>query len=120
MGRAIVRDKSADDVHKNVLWIGSSFFFFSSRRRHTRFDCDWSSDVCSSDLRVNTFPAYSAENSSVGAERRPRSASGPCGLALREPRGRTQKLRLVRLLPRERSEERRVGKECRSRWSPYH
>src|SRR2546430_10231240 len=28
----------------------SMFFFFSSRRRHTRFDCDWSSDVCSSDL----------------------------------------------------------------------
>src|SRR2546430_6119058 len=27
-------------------------FFFSSRRRHTRFDCDWSSDVCSSDLRT--------------------------------------------------------------------
>src|SRR2546430_12998339 len=27
-----------------------SLFFFSSRRRHTRFDCDWSSDVCSSDL----------------------------------------------------------------------
>src|SRR6185369_12644302 len=28
----------------------SFFFFFSSRRRHTRFKCDWSSDVCSSDL----------------------------------------------------------------------
>src|SRR5256886_9180790 len=28
------------------------FFFFSSRRRHTRFDCDWSSDVCSSDLNL--------------------------------------------------------------------
>src|SRR5256886_6670122 len=28
----------------------SGCFFFSSRRRHTRFDCDWSSDVCSSDL----------------------------------------------------------------------
>src|SRR5256886_12953118 len=28
----------------------SFVFFFSSRRRHTRFDCDWSSDVCSSDL----------------------------------------------------------------------
>src|SRR2546430_9227768 len=27
-------------------------FFFSSRRRHTRFDCDWSSDVCSSDLKA--------------------------------------------------------------------
>src|SRR2546430_12199859 len=29
---------------------GDLYFFFSSRRRHTRFDCDWSSDVCSSDL----------------------------------------------------------------------
>src|SRR2546430_16626663 len=28
------------------------YFFFSSRRRHTRFDCDWSSDVCSSDLHL--------------------------------------------------------------------
>src|SRR2546430_4979541 len=31
------------------------FFFFSSRRRHTRFDCDWSSDVCSSDLISLSF-----------------------------------------------------------------
>src|SRR2546430_466427 len=31
------------------------FFFFSSRRRHTRFDCDWSSDVCSSDLLRRLF-----------------------------------------------------------------
>src|SRR5688572_15704079 len=30
-------------------------FFFSSRRRHTRFDCDWSSDVCSSDLDFDDF-----------------------------------------------------------------
>src|SRR5438270_3241730 len=30
--------------------VATSVFFFSSRRRHTRFDCDWSSDVCSSDL----------------------------------------------------------------------
>src|SRR4030066_214058 len=30
----------------------SSYSFFSSRRRHTRFKCDWSSDVCSSDLAV--------------------------------------------------------------------
>src|SRR2546430_9023927 len=33
------------------------FFFFSSRRRHTRFDCDWSSDVCSSDLGL-TIPGF--------------------------------------------------------------
>src|SRR2546430_7372008 len=32
-----------------------SSFFFSSRRRHTRFDCDWSSDVCSSDLPSATL-----------------------------------------------------------------
>src|SRR4051812_49727463 len=31
-------------------WVVRSFFFFSSRRRHTRLTCDWSSDVCSSDL----------------------------------------------------------------------
>src|SRR6266568_7211315 len=29
------------------------FFFFSSRRRHTRWNCDWSSDVCSSDLGID-------------------------------------------------------------------
>src|SRR2546430_5331558 len=37
--------------------IGGCFFFFSSRRRHTRFDCDWSSDVCSSDHDSATAPA---------------------------------------------------------------
>src|SRR5689334_24590339 len=31
------------------------FFFFSSRRRHTRWNCDWSSDVCSSDLQLHSF-----------------------------------------------------------------
>src|SRR5467141_4814854 len=31
------------------------FFFFSSRRRHTRFKCDWSPDVCSSDLDVESI-----------------------------------------------------------------
>src|SRR5256886_11517171 len=41
----------------------SFFFFFSSRRRHTRFDCDWSSDVCSSDLalRVDKLTIASLE-----------------------------------------------------------
>src|SRR5256886_8297134 len=41
------------------------FFFFSSRRRHTRFDCDWSSDVCSSDLagRGETSAARSTSTS---------------------------------------------------------
>src|SRR2546430_8794566 len=37
-------------VAKGKLLLHIDLFFFSSRRRHTRFDCDWSSDVCSSDL----------------------------------------------------------------------
>src|SRR2546430_17424145 len=36
-------------------------FFFSSRRRHTRFDCDWSSDVCSSDLKSDREGAERVE-----------------------------------------------------------
>src|SRR5256886_6129025 len=36
-----------------------TLFFFSSRRRHTRFDCDWSSDVCSSDLVAAVELGYS-------------------------------------------------------------
>src|SRR5256886_8680822 len=36
-------------VHRRL-----GLFFFSSRRRHTIFDCDWSSDVCSSDLYVTS------------------------------------------------------------------
>src|SRR5690606_39402357 len=90
------------------------FFFFSSRRRHTRFSRDWSSDVCSSDL-------LSGGN------------SGPLP-------GQTSVQHFVRChlpvlakdflqdflandgfpdcMPGDRSEERRVGKECRSRWSP--
>src|SRR5256886_5679330 len=40
-------------ISSPCVWIFREFFFFSSRRRHTRFDCDWSSDVCSSDLRVD-------------------------------------------------------------------
>src|SRR5688572_32300876 len=39
-----------------LLFFLCCFFFFSSRRRHTRFDCDWSSDVCSSDLGPMVLP----------------------------------------------------------------
>src|SRR3989475_12434731 len=43
------------------------FFFFSSRRRHTRFDCDWSSDVCSSDL-ANAQQAAQRQNTPFDAD----------------------------------------------------
>src|SRR2546430_7977632 len=44
------------------------FFFFSSRRRHTRFDCDWSSDVCSSDLTPACTAALTDLSSASSAE----------------------------------------------------
>src|SRR5215467_15163407 len=40
------------------MWVLRSFFFFSSRRRHTRLQGDWSSDVCSSDL--NSWATFQA------------------------------------------------------------
>src|SRR2546430_9330517 len=45
-------------------------FFFSSRRRHTRFDCDWSSDVCSSDLGLlqKALPQLGVKHTPVDAE----------------------------------------------------
>src|SRR5256886_11963916 len=93
-------------------------FFFSSRRRHTRFDCDWSSDVCSSDLKYRVSPLTAFLLRTMGLVK-VRYFSQPNLLAGR---------RLVPEFFQEqvsgaalgRSEERRVGKECRSRWSPYH
>src|SRR2546426_8959564 len=89
------------------------FFFFSSRRRHTRLQGDWSSDVCSSDLMVKRL----SETGLI--EHVPYR-----GVQL-SPQGRRAALRMIRRhrileLYLTRSEERRVGKECRSRWSPYH
>src|SRR6516164_10919410 len=76
----------------------ASAFFFSSRRRHTILNCDWSSDVCSSDLNCHG----SALDCSLSVVA---SLSG--------------KLELIRLFAK-RSQERRVGKECRCRWSSHH
>src|SRR2546430_7960715 len=47
-------------ISENDILLASASFFFSSRRRHTRFDCDWSSDVCSSDLWVRALISYYA------------------------------------------------------------
>src|SRR5437764_2024073 len=94
-------------------------FFFSSRRRHTRYIGDWSSDVCSSDLIAGEFeadPKSSAElRRSIGTGQ---SLNGPLRGDLE--RGFGKSLSGVKLHTdgnASRSEERRVGKECRARWT---
>src|SRR5687768_1672967 len=98
---------------------GMGWFFFSSRRRHTRCSRDWSSDVCSSDLRFESFVVngsdeddrqdeagiakptpqlYSRHIAKMNIENQAADLSNKIGF----------KKRLCR------SEERRVGKECRS------
>src|SRR5256885_6472104 len=95
-----------------------SFFFFSSRRRHTRLQGDWSSDVCSSDLDLFPFPKTSAPSTSNSSfVRQHRKLPGGESYTKR-PEHSTIQSKGSRSRPR--SEERRVGKECRSRWSPYH
>src|SRR5438477_2218766 len=85
-------------------------FFFSSRRRHTRLTCDWSSDVCSSDLHeaiaANSTAALAFVNADDAREVLAAFKAQPHVVAARL------------YLSDGRSEERRVGKECRSRWSP--
>src|SRR5256886_11436998 len=93
--------------------------FFSSRRRHTRFDCDWSSDVCSSDLLVMTLVVASGAAGSFIIGFTPTyQAIGVWASVILLFARVIQGLAHGGELPR--SEERRVGKECRSRWSPYH
>src|SRR5256886_4947935 len=104
----------------NCMWY-LCYFFFSSRRRHTRFDCDWSSDVCSSDLRSDGGPP---DDLTACATRTPKRHGQYSEVILgrivdragigAKAQGRERKIAGAR------SEERRVGKECRSRWSPYH
>src|SRR5437868_13340431 len=83
------------EVEGRAGW--SVLFFFSSRRRHTRSKRDWSSDVCSSDLAIVIGGGNIFRGVAPGAQGMDRATADYM-----------------------RSEERRVGKECRSRWLPCH
>src|SRR5205807_5909780 len=95
-------------------------FFFSSRRRHTRLQGDWSSDVCSSDLVMllvgyTTFAQVAGLQKAVDQQRGPiiqsiRAASRSVGDAAGSSNGFQRSV--------DRSEERRVGKEGGARWAP--
>src|SRR5690606_41200164 len=94
-------------------------FFFSSRRRHTRFSRDWSSDVCSSDLETEEEAKQIIAKLGAGESfedlakqsKDPGSAQNGGDLDWNTADTFVKEFG-------DRSEERRVGKECRHRWSP--
>src|SRR5690348_18485961 len=91
--------------------------FFSSRRRHTRWTGDWSSDVCSSDLGGPHFAVGIGVGGGVGANvgwfpLGPREVYVP---SYHVSRTYVNNVNISNTTVNQRSEERRVGKECRSR-----
>src|SRR5207249_6246014 len=102
--------------------------FFSSRRRHTRSKRDWSSDVCSSDLNYLSAMGRHEEAMAevfVAQELDPLSAIinlmvGYMGFLKRDYALAVKYCRQTLEIDPNRSEERRVGKEWRSRWAGQH
>src|SRR5689334_23625215 len=95
-------------------------FFFSSRRRHTRWNCDWSSDVCSSDLGQGVSALSFVIAVMVLVATRPPMSELITSKHLRDLGTLLFAFIMLWAYFSFRSEERRVGKECRSRWSAYH
>src|SRR3546814_3553149 len=104
MMKGALYDTGPGASKKSYTCTGGSIFFFKRKTAYEMRISDWSSDVCSSDLRI------SGRKPEGQARRIRRDGEGSEG-----SRG---------VEDRRRSEERRVGKECvstcRSRWSPYH
>src|SRR5439155_2432730 len=98
------------------------FFFFSSRRRHTRWPRDWSSDVCSSDLSDSKIALSGSPTPGLRAillsESQQLYCRGSRGKQMRSSASASERRRQQRGLIR--SEERRVGKECRYGWRGDH
>src|SRR5260221_8951930 len=114
-------------VRRTLPCLLPSFFFFSSRRRHTRSLCDWSSTCALPIFNGKTVDYYNTIGGSIGFQLGGQVKSIYLFFledgALRDFRlsdgwkvGVDGSVALITI----RSEERRVGKECRSRWSPYH
>src|SRR5258705_7355199 len=101
-----------------LLFFFSFFFFFSSRRRHTRCLSDWSSDVCSSDLIQERGALNNAIKDAIAETLKFDPMIIIESVQLENIEFSANYLHSIE--QRMRSEERRVGKECRSRWSPYH
>src|SRR5436309_13340533 len=94
----------------------TDIFFFSSRRRHTRFSRDWSSDVCSSDLSCRMENAAAAIEAAIEKVLK-RGARTPDMQGKKRAVTTSRMGDLIAAETQKRSEERRVGKECRARRS---
>ena len=102
------------------------FFFFKQKTAYEIVSRDWSSDVCSSDLRAHLAPGDCTDARHILDT--PHQRTGETMSDLDQTALEAAVFRKLRDHLRERtdvqnidrSEERRVGKECRSRWSPYH
>src|SRR5690606_39930540 len=98
-------------------------FFFSSRRRHTRFSRDWSSDVCSSDLN-STVSDCSSDSIVIDTTNPIDNGANPQFTDTVDLDGNDLAITWTAFtdvnLSNHRSEERRVGKECRSGWRTKH
>src|SRR5438309_7793663 len=119
------RSHRARLISAERAWRGR--FFFSSRRRHTRWNYDWSSDVCSSDLGYSAAKGDALVRGELCLEaiRLARVVRSLLPEPVSELEGLLALMllhdarRATRVDVRGRSEERRVGKECRCRWWPY-
>src|SRR2546421_212831 len=103
--RAVGGVASFGDLSLNRTAPGYTLTSSAGRRRHATSDRDWSSDVCSSDLAFTQQPTNTVAGGAISPAVQ-LSALDPAGNLVPTFTGR--------------SEERRVGKEGRSRWSPYH
>src|SRR5699024_11935247 len=98
-------------VSEYVIYL---FFFFSSRRRHTRSKRDWSSDVCSSDLTSQPYVFDDSVIFSNGAFNKSSIVLTPFALP-------AITCRSAKTVLNKRSEERRVGKERREQqWEDHY
>src|SRR5438270_9014543 len=114
----MVSDSAKDSLVGRGGEVGDVLFFFSSRRRHTRFDCDWSSDVCSSDLVCRAIQLLIKARQTFEQHHGPDHpdtllAANNLALAYKTD---GQLSRALPLFAETRSEERRVGKESGARW----
>ena len=97
------------------IWMG--IFFFKQKTAYEIGTGDWSSDVCSSDLPQQEKGSIKTRGTAAtrNGQYKKRGAAAP-RIDQYKMQGRCRNENWAK----KRSEERRVGKECRSRWSPYH